>query len=219
MIVNFEKRNTLSDKEYVVSIQNGEERVMEQFFRICRRYFMDSYRQIFRREDIKEDIFQQSFVKLWAEIETRRIFIGEDDCLYRFDKKGNIRKFACSLKTFLLDIAKNDYRDWLRKDRLVLTDDMEIYHRSMEIKQVYCNSESQESMRERIVTSCMFELPSRCKDILTMFYCKGMSLDEIIKARGEKHTSKNGLKSGKYKCMELLKAKVRETYKMYHLKY
>lgn len=219
MIVNFEIRKVYSDKEYVAYIQKGEERITEQFFRTCRQYFMASYRLIFKREDIKEDIFQQSFVKLWTEIENKRIFIGEDNCLYRFDKKGNVRKFTCCLKTFLLDIAKNDYRDWVRKEKLFLIDDMETYHRGIEIKREYCNSESQESIRERIVTSCMFELPPRCKDILTMFYCKGMSLDEIIKARGEKHTSKNGLKTGKYKCMELLKAKVRETCKMYHLKY
>ena len=46
-----------------------------------------------------------------------------------------------------------------------------------------------------------------------------MSLDEIILARGEKHTSKNGLKSGKYKCMENLKVKVKDMYNRYDLRY
>ena len=76
-----------------------------------------------------------------------------------------------------------------------------------------------ETLQEQIVNSCVLELPPRCKEILTMFYYKGMSLDEIIEARGEKNISKNGLKTGKYKCMETLKAKVKDTFRQYKLKY
>ena len=62
-------------------------------------------------------------------------------------------------------------------------------------------------------------MPPRCKEILTMFYYDNMSLDEIIEARGEKNISKNGLKVGKYKCMEALKDKIKEAYIKLGLKY
>lgn len=52
-----------------------------------------------------------------------------------------------------------------------------------------------------------------------MFYYDNMSLDEIIEARGEKNISKNGLKAGKYKCMEALKDKIKEAYIKLGLKY
>ena len=118
-----------------------------------------------------------------------------------------------------MDIAKNDYRDWLRSERITLEEDYESVAHSVEIRTAVFQDDNTESLRERIVADCVFELPLRCKEILTMFYYDGMSLDEILRARGEKNISKNGLKTGKYKCMEYLKSKVREQYDRYHLKY
>lgn len=219
MIISIGKRKNLSDSEYVKLIQQREKNATEAFYNECRKYFMHSYSVLFSRDNIKEDIFQQSFVKLWTEIETKRIFLGEDEKLYRFDRKGNIRVLTCNLKSFLIDIAKNDYRDWLRKDRLTLEDDFESFAHMMEVSRAVRNDDSQETLQEQIVANCVFELPPRCKEILTMFYYKGMSLDEILVARGEKNMSKNGLKTGKYKCMESLKAKVKDAYRKYNLKY
>lgn len=74
-------------------------------------------------------------------------------------------------------------------------------------------------LRERTVYSCVLELPPRCKEILTMFYYDGLSLDEIMEERGEKNISKNGLKTAKYKCMENLKAKVKNSFARLKLKW
>ena len=214
------KQKEISDLEYVLQIQNKNERVTERFYHAAWKYFKESYKAVFSREDLMDDIFQQSFVKLWTEIETKKIFINEEDGkLYRFDRYGNVRMLTCNLKTFLIDIAKNDYRSWLRNDRLTLKDDFESVAHMMEVKYAVVVDESVETLQEQIVNSCVLELPPRCKEILTMFYYKGMSLDEIIEARSEKNISKNGLKTGKYKCMETLKAKVKDTFRQYKLKY
>ena len=219
MLIEFSKRKSKTDAEYVRLIQDKHDKVTEEFYHLARRYFKNSYRSVFSRMDLMEDIFQQSFVKLWTEIETGKIFVGENEELFRYDRNGNIRKLTCSLNTFLIDIAKNDYRSWLRNDRLTLEDDFESFAHMEEVKSVVWGEESAETLREQIVNSCILELPPRCKEILTMFYYQGMTLDEIIIARGEKNISKNGLKTGKYKCMESLKAKVRDTFSKYKLKY
>ena len=219
MLIEFSKRKSKTDAEYVRLIQDKHDKVTEEFYHLARRYFKNSYHSVFSRMDLMEDIFQQSFVKLWTEIETGKIFVGENEELFRYDRNGNIRKLTCSLNTFLIDIAKNDYLSWLRNDRLTLEDDFESFAHMEEVKSVVWGEESAETLREQIVNSCILELPPRCKEILTMFYYQGMTLDEIIIARGEKNISKNGLKTGKYKCMESLKAKVRDTFSKYKLKY
>lgn len=219
MIISFGKKALLADTETIREIQRRNERVTETFYNECKKYFMSSYKAVFSREDIKEDIFQQSFVKLWTEIETRKIFLDINNNIQRRDRRGNIRALTCNLKTFLIDIAKNDYRDWLRNDRLNLEDDFESFAHMVEIRSAVMPDDSSESLQEQIVASCVFDLPPRCKEILTMFYYDNMSLDEIIQARGEKNTSKNGLKTGKYKCMETLKGKVKEMYNKYNLRY
>lgn len=219
MLIEFSKRKSKTDAEYVRLIQDKHDKVTEEFYHLARRYLKKSYRSVFSRMDLMEDIFQQSFVKLWTEIETGKIFVGENKELFRYDRNGNIRKLTCSLNTFLIDIAKNDYRSWLRNDRLTLEDDFESFAHMEEVKSVVWGEESAETLREQIVNSCILELPPRCKEILTMFYYQGMTLDEIIIARGEKNISKNGLKTSKYKCMESLKAKVRDIFSKYKLKY
>ena len=218
MIIQFVHKE-LSDVEYISEISRHNPKVIERFYNVCVKYFMQSYKDIFKRQDIKEDIFQQSFVKLWTEIETRRIFLDENDNIQRRDRRGNIRSLTCNLKTFLIDIAKNDYRDWLRNDRLELEEEFESFAHMVEVRSAIMPDESSESLQEQIVAHCVFDLPPRCKEILTMFYYDNMSLDEIIQARGEKNTSKNGLKTGKYKCMETLKGKVKEMYNKYNLRY
>ena len=219
MLIEFSKQNSKTDAEYVLLIQDKHDKAMEEFYHLAKRYFKNSFHSVFSRMDLMDDIFQQSFVKLWTEIETRKIFVGESDELFRYDRNGNIRKLTCSLNTFLIDIAKNDYRSWLRNDHLTLEDDFESFAHMKEVTSVAWGDESVETLREQIVNSCVLELPPRCKEILTMFYYQGMTLDEIIIARGEKNISKNGVKTSKYKCMESLKAKVRDTFSRYKLKY
>lgn len=219
MIINFGKKTPLTDKAVIRELQMRNERITEIFYNDCKRYFMTSYKAVFSREDIKEDIFQQSFVKLWTEIETRRIFLDENGNIQRRDRRGNIRNLTCNLKTFLIDIAKNDYRDWLRNDRLELEAEFESFAHMVEVRTAILPDESSEILQEQIVANCVFDLPPRCKEILTMFYYDNMSLDEIMQVRGEKNTSKNGLKTGKYKCMETLKGKVKEMYIKYNLRY
>ena len=219
MLIEFSKQNSKTDAEYVLLIQDKHDKAMEEFYHLAKRYFKNSFHSVFSRMDLMDDIFQQSFVKLWTEIETRKIFVGESDELFRYDRNGNIRILTCSLNTFLIDIAKNDYRSWLRNDHLTLEDDFESFAHMKEVTSVAWGDESVETLREQIVNSCVLELPPRCKEILTMFYYQGMTLDEIIIARGEKNISKNGLKTSKYKCMESLKAKVRDTFSRYKLKY
>ena len=219
MLISFNQKVPFADSQIIREIQRRNERFIESFYNECKKYFMSSYKAIFSRDDIKEDIFQQSFVKLWTEIETRRIFLDEDDNIQRIDCRGNIRNLTCNLKTFLIDIAKNDYRGWVRSERQNLEGGYESFAYMIEVRSAVMPEEASECLQEQIVASCVFELPPRCKEILTMFYYENMSLDEILKARGEKHTSKNGLKTGKYKCMETLKGKVKEMYNKYNLRY
>ena len=75
MVINLNRKTLVSDAEVIHGIQNRNESVTESFFYECKKYFMSSYKAIFYREDIKDDIFQQSFVKLWTEIETKKIIL------------------------------------------------------------------------------------------------------------------------------------------------
>ena len=188
-----------SDAEYVRQIQSKSNKVTEEFYYNAKKYFKSSYKSMFSRLDLMDDIFQQSFVKLWIEIETQKIFVGDDDQIFRYDK--------------------NDYRAWLRNDCLALDEDFESFAHINHVMDAMIMDGQDDILRERTVYSCVLELPPRCKEILTMFYYDGLSLDEIMEERGEKNISKNGLKTAKYKCMENLKAKVKNSFARLKLKW
>ena len=66
----------MTDVEFIEEISHGNANVLEDFFDVCKNFFMPSYSKIFKRKDIKEDVFQQSFVKLWTEIENGTVVIA-----------------------------------------------------------------------------------------------------------------------------------------------
>ena len=70
--------------------------------------------------------------------------------------------------------------------------------------------------RERIVADAVLAMSDRCRQILTLFYYEQRTLDEILALRPE-NTSKVGLKTSKYKCMQRLREVVRQRFAQLHL--
>ena len=70
--------------------------------------------------------------------------------------------------------------------------------------------------RERVVADAVLAMSDRCRQILTLFYYEQRSLDEILEIRPE-NTSKVGLKTSKYKCMQRLREVVRNRFAQLHL--
>lgn len=62
MIVDVVKQKEISDQECVLQIQDKNKKVTERFYHAAWKYFKESYKAVFSREDLKDDIFQQSFL-------------------------------------------------------------------------------------------------------------------------------------------------------------
>lgn len=242
------KPKEYTDRQIVEGIQQHET-AMEQFlFKKCKRYFDQNYTSLFVMEkSLKDDIFQECFVKLWTDIESFRIHIGEDGSVWRTDKMGEDRPMTSHLHTFLMDIAKNVYRVWLRNEKEDLLDDVfpcsgisqnedhsymekvstndsvwenteNIVTGDSEYFEQALSDDDQRGMMKEIVQIAIMNLSETCRDILTMFYYEELSLDEILVRRGE-NTSKDGLKTGKYKCMKHFETDVRNMFLKHHVKY
>lgn len=202
------QRKTYTDVEVVDGLQRRERNVEEWFYRTARRYFMEKFHEEFFDHTAKEEIFQNSFVKLWTEITSRRIALHGGH-LTRTQKDGHFFPLTCSLTTFLMAIARNEYREMVRDNRLtyvdryfddVIPDDATILF----------NEEPDEDRMQRVVAECVGRLSPSCAEILTLFYYEGRSLDEILELRADSGTSKDGLKTRKSKCMNTLRQKINE---------
>ena len=208
----FPKRIHYSDLEVVEGLQHHEESVEEWFYYSTRRYFNDKFNEVFFDKDKKQEIFQTAFIKLWTEIDNKTIF-ANDGKVWRTDWRGRTAPMVCSLTTFLMSFAKNEYRELVRSTREACVDDFsnvtDACHAGIAEK------DETDELRIRIVDNCIANISPACSEILTMFYYQGYSLDEILLLRQEKNSSKNGLKSAKNKCMTTLRQNVMTEFSKY----
>lgn len=205
---------TYTDNEVIIGLQNKDRTIEEYFFNDAKDYFMQKFNEVFFDEDQQKEIFQDSVIRLWTQIENRKISVIEN-VMCRRDTNGIYQPMTCSLHTFLMAIAKNEYRELVRSNEQLCTDrffDKEEYS--------YVPQSDEKSVREyknQIVDECILLMAPRCKEILTLFYIEGKSLDEIMEIRQDKNTSKAGLKTAKYKCINNLREKVKARFNMLKL--
>ena len=200
-----------TDIQMVEAVVRRDNARLERIYHDCKTYFTTHVSAFFVAEANVEDLFQDSLVHLWREIETHRIEVSEGRICRWTD--GELRPMTGSLLTFLLAIAKRKHWELLRKDRLLLTDnDRTLEVMDHERYSTLPDDQSEAEVQERVIADSVLAMTSRCREILTLFYYEHRTLDEILAMR-EENQSKIGLKTSKYKCMERLRQQVRERFR------
>lgn len=202
----FSRGQKLSDVEIIIGLQNHNAHVEKLFFKTFYDYFQIHFNRLFFDKDSKSEIFQSSIIKLWTEIENRKIKVV-DGKVFRNSNRYGLRPMTASLTTFMMAFAKNEFRELLRD---VGEDNLDILISTGTIKEIPGDTEDEEENRMQIVDECILGMSPNCLEILTMFYYEKKSLDEILSIRGDQNTSKDGLKTAKNKCMNTLRRRVNE---------
>lgn len=198
----------------VEAVNRHNNALLERCYRDCKSYFTAHAGAFFMSEVHIDDIFQESMIHLWREIETHRIEL-QDGAVCRWNN-GELQPMNCTLRTFLLSIAKRKHWELLRQESPeILTDDATLLDYERYAQPPADETEGRE-MCERVVTDAVLAMSERCRQILTMFYYEHHSLDEILMLRPE-NTSKVGLKTSKYKCMQRLRETVKAQFQRLHL--
>ena len=211
------KQQGYTDAEVVERLQSRERKVEEWFYRTAKRYFDEHFNEVFFDKDKKQEIFQAAFLKLWMEIDNKRICTQQEQ-VCRQQRNGTVKPMTCSLTTFLMAFARTEYRELVRSTKEdcygELFDDGDT---ADVMVTAFDKEEDAEEQKNRIVDECIGGLSPNCAEILTLFYYKGMSLDEILEQRQEKNASKNGLKTAKNKCMNTLRERIATEFRKYNL--
>ncbi len=186
-----------------------------ELYTYCADYFWEHYRGIFfAGEDAAEEIFQNTFIKLWENIENRKIYVKDGLIKGKDDEplKGSI----C---TYFMGIAKIKYLEYVREHPIMSDPETEIgkkirvegYDAQDYIDMLY---DSSDNVMLEIIADIISRMSPRCNDILTKFYYENKSLDTIL-LEIPSIESKNALKTKKHKCMEVLRESAREIYNRY----
>lgn len=203
-----------TDVEFVKGVANRDPLVEQAFFNHCKMYFINNVDGVFfvGDEQVKQDIFQNSYIKLWEQIESGKICVKDGILIGR-----NKKPFDGTITTYLMGIAKNKFLEWTRSSKRELrlftnVDNSDVGIDTIAIE--FQNSSDFENIMSEIVAECISKMPKRCCQILTMFYYKNMSLDEIKKALPT-YNSKDALKSSKNKCLKNLQKTANDIYYNY----
>lgn len=216
-ITRFQKKHDLTDCEVISGLQQCDSKTEDWFYHHAKSYFSIHFNEVFFDQDRKQEVFQDAFLKIWVEISNKKIDI-RDGKVCRQQMSGEYRPMTCTLTTFLMTFAKNEYREMLRDtSKEIVYDDFTSSALPEQAVIEFDTEEEEKEMKNRIVDDCIQQTSPRCIEILTLFYYENKSLDEIMELRGDKNTSKNGLKSAKNKCMTSLREKIAEEFRKYNL--
>lgn len=210
------KRRQYSDTEVVLGLQARDRKVEEWFYAECRRYIMDKFEEIFFDLDRKQEVMQESFIRLWTQIDDLRIRV-QDGQLVRQQADGIYRPMTCSLLTFLMAIAKNEYREICRENREEYYAEFFGDEEHAEVQQTVWDEEAAEEQKNRIVAELVCQLSAHCREILTLAFFEGKNNDEILSLRSDHSTSMAGLRTAKNKCLKSLKKRILKEFEKYHL--
>jgi len=205
-----------TDIDMVNAVLRHDNTWLERAYHDCKRYFASHAAAVFVDDANIDDVFQEALVHLWREIETRRIEIFEGRICRWSD--GRLVPMTSSLLTFLMAVAKRKHWEQVRRqNRLQLFDTdraLETLDRDRYVEQP--DEVSENELRERVVADAVLAMTERCRQILTLFYYEHRSLDDILALRSE-NTTKMGLKTSKYKCMQKLREQVRARFQQLHI--
>ena len=205
-----------TDRDMVVAVQQHNNAALERYYHDCKSYFQHHAAAVFVGDTNVDDIFQESLIHLWREIETHRIELSENRVCRWIE--GRLQPMTSSLLTFLLAIAKRKHWELVRKQQRLYFADSDSTLEALDSDRYTENyAELEESeLRERVVSDMVLQMTDRCRQILTLFYYEHRTLDDIMAMRPE-NQSKQGLKTSKYKCLQRLRENVRERFARLHI--
>ena len=152
-------------------------------------------------EDDCKDIFQESFIILYTNIQS-----------------GKLHEMTASLSTYFMSICKNKALEFLRgSSRSVNVDsemslslmDGEVKTEKIEALLALDEGDSAlEAQKEELVQSIVKDLPSPCNELLWCFYRDNLSMKSL--AEMFNYSSESSAKVTKHRCCEKFRARYTE---------
>ena len=194
-----------TEARLVAGMYNKDRKIQSEMYSYCYEYFWANRRHMsfVDDDDTAMDIFQSTFVTFWEKIEQRKIYVSEGRVM-----GNNGEPLTSSILTYFISIAKNKYKEWARKNPSYVDIDTS--------KKQYADIlyDSDENKMLDIIADIISRMSEQCSKILSKFYYEEKDLDTILKEIPT-ITSKNALKTKKYKCMESLRNSANDIYSNY----
>ena len=214
MAKTIQMRTPQQEKEarLVAGMYDKNRKIQSELYAYCSKYFWANYRGVFfADEQAATEIFQNTFIAMWENIERRKIYVSEGRVMGK-----NNEPLSGSILTYFMGIARIKYLEWVREHPTYADPETEMGRKIKEegfdtqqcINMLY---DSEDNKMLDIIADVISHMSERCCEILSKFYYEEQDLDTIlfeIPTMG----SKNALKTKKHKCMESLRNSAKNIY-------
>ena len=120
---------------------------------------------------------------------------------------GKLNEVESSLKTYLFGIGKFMIYDLLKERKRTLSYEPNL-HIQDDIDSIsYENKEEELSIQQHLLKKFFNKLGKKCQEMLTLFYSRGLSIDDIIEHTD--YTSSSVVRSQKSRCIKTLREMIK----------
>ena len=199
----------------VAGMYEKDRKVESEMYAYCSRYFWANYRGVFfADEETATEIFQNAFIAMWENIESRKIYASDGRVMGKNDEP-----LSGSILTYFMGIARIKYLEWAREHPAYTDPETEmgqkIKEEGFDIEQcMHMLYDADDNQMLDIIADVISHMSERCSEILSKFYYEEKDLDTIL-LEIPTIDSKNALKTKKHKCMESLRTSARNIYHNY----
>lgn len=177
----------MSTKAIISELKQGSRDMLKKVYLANRNEFFKFANRFRMKEEDVEDVYQDAIIVLFENAQ-----------------KGKLDALNCSITTYLFSIGKYMIYDLNRKKvKMVNTkDDYVLDSNDHQLIRSFREEQHPDAYQEKLLRNFQL-LGEKCKEILELFYYRGLTIDEIVLAQG--YGNKNVVKSQKSRCLKSLK--------------
>ena len=174
-------------------LRSGSESVLRRVYEENRDKFLNYARRYNLSEEENIDVYQDAYVIFYDNV-----------------MSGKVESFTSSISTYLFGIGKYLIFDQMRKNKKTVGNnyDLSLVGESDEQVSTFEMERPGLTTEQKLLQKYFGTLGEKCQELLTLFYYRGFTINEIMKAGG--YNSENVVKSQKSRCMKTLKERIKE---------
>ena len=117
--------------------------------------------------------------------------------------RGRLDTVESSMKTYLFGIGKFKIFDELKAHKKEVAYEPQMHVVGHEVEEIEINPEPQLTEKQEVLRKYLKELGGKCREVLTMFYYRGLNIKEIAELGG--YRNENTVKAQKSRCLKTLR--------------
>ncbi|WP_373517932.1 RNA polymerase sigma factor [Pricia sp.] len=174
------------DNQAVEDLRSDDRLKLKALYNQYRAEFLGFGKRYNLDQDALADVYQEAFLAL-----RKRAING---------KLGNIQS---SLKTYLFGIGKHMIFDALKEKNRNVSYESNMHLVGEEIAEIELDAMPPLTQEQSLLRKYFKELGEKCRQVLTLFYYRGLNIEEIAQAAG--YGNANVVKAQKSRCLKTLR--------------